>query len=118
MVSQLKTFRISLERNPRMSYTDHNHEQQRDKSRAMGANVADKAMDLAEKAGHQVDKMMTKAEARMQDLAEQGGEARERVQEVAGNMKSAVDKSVKDQPMTTLLIAAAVGFALGALWKS
>jgi ElaB/YqjD/DUF883 family membrane-anchored ribosome-binding protein len=100
-----------------MAYTDHNHEQ-RDKTRAMGANVADKAMDLAEKASNQVDKMMTKAEAKMSDLAEQGGDARERVQEVAGNMKSAVDKSVKDQPMTTLLVAAAVGFALGALWKS
>jgi ElaB/YqjD/DUF883 family membrane-anchored ribosome-binding protein len=37
---------------------------------------------------------------------------------VAGNLKGAVDKSVKDQPMTTLAVAAAVGFVLGALWKS
>jgi ElaB/YqjD/DUF883 family membrane-anchored ribosome-binding protein len=38
--------------------------------------------------------------------------------EVAGNIKGAVDKSVKDQPMATLAAAAAVGFVLGALWKS
>ena len=38
--------------------------------------------------------------------------------EVAGNLKGAVDKSVKEQPMATLALAAAVGFVLGALWKS
>ena len=37
---------------------------------------------------------------------------------VAGNVKGAVDKSIKDQPMATLAAAAAVGFMLGALWKS
>ena len=38
--------------------------------------------------------------------------------EVAGNLKGAVDKSVKDQPMATLALAAAVGFVLGAIWKA
>jgi ElaB/YqjD/DUF883 family membrane-anchored ribosome-binding protein len=33
-------------------------------------------------------------------------------------VKGAVDKSIKDQPMATLAAAAAVGFVLGALWKS
>ena len=42
----------------------------------------------------------------------------DRTGEVAGNLKRAVDKSVKDQPMATLFMAAAVGFVLGALWKS
>ena len=37
---------------------------------------------------------------------------------VAGNVKGAVDKSVKDQPKTTLVAAAVVGFVLGVLWKS
>jgi ElaB/YqjD/DUF883 family membrane-anchored ribosome-binding protein len=37
--------------------------------------------------------------------------------EVASNIKTAVDKSVKDQPMTTLALALAAGFVLGALWK-
>jgi ElaB/YqjD/DUF883 family membrane-anchored ribosome-binding protein len=37
---------------------------------------------------------------------------------VAGNMQKAVDKSLTDQPYTTLAMAAAVGFVLGAIWKS
>ena len=52
------------------------------------------------------------------NAAQQGREAGERIQEVAGNVKGAVDKSIKDQPMATLAAAAAVGFVLGALWKS
>lgn len=51
-------------------------------------------------------------------MAEQGREVGDKVQEVAGNLKGAVDKSVKDQPMATLAIAAVLGFVLGAIWKS
>jgi ElaB/YqjD/DUF883 family membrane-anchored ribosome-binding protein len=40
------------------------------------------------------------------------------MQEVAGNVKGAIDKSIKDQPMATLAVAAVLGFVLGALWKS
>jgi ElaB/YqjD/DUF883 family membrane-anchored ribosome-binding protein len=29
-----------------------------------------------------------------------------------------VDKSVKDQPMATLALAAVIGFVLGAIWKA
>jgi hypothetical protein len=36
----------------------------------------------------------------------------------AGNLKGAVDKSVSDQPMATLAVAAMLGFVLGAIWKS
>jgi ElaB/YqjD/DUF883 family membrane-anchored ribosome-binding protein len=55
------------------------------------------------------------ASDRAQEIA---GQAREQVGEVAGNVKNAVDKSIKDQPLTTLLAAAAIGFVIGALWKS
>jgi ElaB/YqjD/DUF883 family membrane-anchored ribosome-binding protein len=51
------------------------------------------------------------ASDRAQEIAGQAGE-------IAGNVKGAIDKSVKDQPLTTLLAAAAVGFVIGALWKS
>jgi ElaB/YqjD/DUF883 family membrane-anchored ribosome-binding protein len=40
------------------------------------------------------------------------------MQEVASNMKTALDRSVKDQPMATLAVAAVVGFVLGAIWKT
>ena len=54
----------------------------------------------------------------LSSVAEQGRQAGEQVQVVADNFKTAVDKSVKEQPITTLAIAAAVGFVVGALWKS
>jgi hypothetical protein len=40
------------------------------------------------------------------------------VQEVAENFSSAIQKSLKNQPMTTLGFAVVMGFILGALWKA
>jgi ElaB/YqjD/DUF883 family membrane-anchored ribosome-binding protein len=74
--------------------------------------------DIKEKATDQFERMADQAENVANRVSEQGREAGERVQEVAGNFKGAVDRSVKDQPMATLAIAAVLGFVLGALWKS
>ena len=52
---------------------------------------------------------------RVSDVA---SDAAQQVQDVAGNVKGAINKSVKDQPLTTLIMAGALGFVLGALWKS
>lgn len=73
---------------------------------------------VADKATDQFKAVADKAEDVANRAIEQGREAGERVQEVAGNFKGAVDRSVKDQPMATLAMVAAVGFVLGALWKS
>ena len=83
--------------------------------------------DLIEKATGRMDKLADMANAvrdvagQAEDIAgraiEQGREAGERLQEVAGDIKRAVGKSVKDQPMATLAAAAVLGFVLGALWK-
>jgi ElaB/YqjD/DUF883 family membrane-anchored ribosome-binding protein len=51
-------------------------------------------------------------------IAEQGKEASAGMQEVAGNFKTAFDKSLRDQPMATLATAALAGFVLGAIWKA
>lgn len=40
------------------------------------------------------------------------------VSAVTGNMQRAVDKSLSDQPYASLAMAAAIGFAIGAIWKS
>jgi ElaB/YqjD/DUF883 family membrane-anchored ribosome-binding protein len=85
--------------------------------------------DIKEKATGQFEKMADKATDQFNDIAEQaervanrvaeqGREVSEGIQEVAGNFKGAVDKSVKLQPMATLAMAAVMGFVLGALWKS
>ena len=63
-------------------------------------DAADKASDLAERT-------MAK-----------GRDAAASVQEVSGTMKDALDTPLKQQPMATLAVVAALGFVLGAMWKS
>ena len=65
-----------------------------------------------------IDKITGKVGETAHSLAEVGREATQNVGQVGDNIKHAVDKSVKDQPMATLAIAAALGFLLGAVWKS
>ena len=79
---------------------------------------SDTMSDLKDKASDQVRRAADSAEDVASRVADQGRQAAEGVQDVAGNMKSALDKSIKDQPMATLAVAAAMGFVLGALWKS
>ena len=63
-------------------------------------SVADQATDLADRA------------------VEQGREVGAMAQKAPAAMRDAFDTSLKQQPMATLAIACAVGFLLGALWKS
>ena len=79
---------------------------------------SDPVSDLKDKASDQFKKVADQAEDVVSRVTEQGREATERMGEVAGNLKGAVDRSVKHQPMATLAVAAALGFVLGALWKS
>ena len=79
---------------------------------------SDQFADLKEKATEQLGKAADQAERMANRVAEQGRDAGERMQEVAGNFKDALDKSLKEQPMATLAMAAILGFVLGALWKS
>ena len=53
-----------------------------------------------------------------ESVAEQAREAGEKVQEVASTVDTTVRQSLKNQPMATLAVVLAVGFVLGALWKS
>ena len=71
-----------------------------------------------DKANDQFKKVADRVEGVAGGAVDQVREVGDRAGEVAGNFKTAVDKSVKDQPMATLAMAAAVGFVLGALWKS
>ena len=73
---------------------------------------------MAEKATNQFRSAADQAETIANRVTEQGREVGERMQDVAGNFRGAVDRSVKDQPMATLAFAAIVGFVLGAVWKS
>jgi ElaB/YqjD/DUF883 family membrane-anchored ribosome-binding protein len=75
------------------------------------ADLKDTAMDQIEKASSQAGRMA-------ESVAEQAREAGQKVQEVASTVDKTVRNSLRDQPMATLAVVAALGFVLGALWKS
>jgi ElaB/YqjD/DUF883 family membrane-anchored ribosome-binding protein len=73
---------------------------------------------LKEKAHDQIDKAAGQIEGAADKIAEQGREVGDNVQVVVGHVRSAVEKSLKEQPLTTLAMTAAMAFVLGAIWKS
>jgi ElaB/YqjD/DUF883 family membrane-anchored ribosome-binding protein len=80
--------------------------------------AADKAAQFADKATAGLDMAMNKAADLAADATKHGRQVGQQVEEVAGHLKGALDRSITDQPMTTLAVVAAFGFVLGALWKS
>ena len=71
--------------------------------------AADKMKDVTQSA--------EEAEEMAGKVAEQAREYGEKAQEAVKNFKPYVDKSMKEQPIATLGVAAVIGFVLGALWK-
>ena len=80
------------------------------------SDLSDKANDLKDQATGQIKKVAGQVEEYASDAMDKLRDSG--AGEVAGNLKGAVDKSVKDQPMATLALAAVVGFVLGAIWKA
>jgi ElaB/YqjD/DUF883 family membrane-anchored ribosome-binding protein len=101
-----------------MAYSSPTANDFENKARNAANTVAGNASDLADMAGETIGKVVEQAETTVRNLADRGSEAGEQVNQVAGHIKSAIDKSVRDQPIATLVVAAAIGFTLGALWKS
>jgi ElaB/YqjD/DUF883 family membrane-anchored ribosome-binding protein len=75
------------------------------------SDVEDTAMD-------QIERASAKAGQVVESVAEGAREAGERVQEVVSTVDTTVRQALKDQPMVTLAVVAALGFVLGALWKT
>lgn len=81
-------------------------------------DLADRAVDLGLRATDAIGKAVSQVEDTANQLMEQGSEASANVQKVAGNFGRALDRSLNEEPMTTLGLAVAMGFVLGALWKA
>lgn len=79
---------------------------------------SDRMGEIKEKATDAFETVASRAEQAAHRVADQGREVGENFQEVGGNIKSAVDRSIEDQPMATLALAAIMGFVLGAIWKA
>lgn len=73
---------------------------------------------MKNKAHEQVEKAASQVESAAETLSRKSREISSDVQTVTGNITTAVDKSLKEQPYTTLAMAAAMAFVLGAIWKS
>jgi ElaB/YqjD/DUF883 family membrane-anchored ribosome-binding protein len=71
-----------------------------------------------EVAADMTERVAAQVESTVSDLAERGRDASRSVREVTDNFGSALDRSLERQPMTTLALAVAMGFVLGALWKA
>lgn len=93
-----------------------NHYRDQDET-SFKERATERVEDMAEKATDQLRNMADRASGTASKFAEQGREAGQRVQDAAGNFKGAVDKSIREQPLATLALAAIAGFVLGAMWK-
>ena len=83
--------------------------------------AGDQASERVQGAADAATQKITDAAANVQEVAghvvEQAREYAEQAQEGLKNFKPFVEKSMKEQPMATLAVAALIGAALGALWK-
>lgn len=82
-----------------------------------GERGTERLRDLADTATDQLKGAADRAQELAGDVSRQASEYGEKAQDAARQVKPFVEKSLKEQPMTTLAAAAAIGFVLGALWK-
>jgi ElaB/YqjD/DUF883 family membrane-anchored ribosome-binding protein len=77
----------------------------------------DRLRDMADAAGERVKETADSAQEMTSNIAEQARHHGERAQKAVKQFRPFVEKSLKEQPITTLAVAAAIGLVLGALWK-
>ena len=77
----------------------------------------DRLRDIADAAGERVKETVDSAQEMTSTIAEQARHHGERAQKAVKQFRPFVEKSLKEQPIATLAVAAAIGLVLGALWK-
>jgi ElaB/YqjD/DUF883 family membrane-anchored ribosome-binding protein len=81
-------------------------------------DLTDKAVDAGMRAVDSLERTAADMQDAGERLVSKGSELGDNMQKVAKNFSTAVDKSVAEQPLTTLGMAVAAGFILGAIWKA
>ncbi|RUO99281.1 hypothetical protein [Hyphomicrobium sp.] len=89
-----------------------------EQARAATHDFTDKAVDAGIRAVDSLERSAASAQEMGDRLISKSSELSDNVQKVAKNFSAALDKSVADQPLTTLGMAIAAGFVLGAIWKA
>ena len=88
-----------------------------DYGKSAGQDSADRVRDMTHAATDMLKETGASAQEMAEKVAAQAREYGEKAQDAAREFKPFVEKSLKEQPMTTLAGAALIGFVLGALWK-
>jgi ElaB/YqjD/DUF883 family membrane-anchored ribosome-binding protein len=96
--------------------TDRVHEAQ-DAIAKASANAAAKAASFAEDVSAKVDETVDKTDAALATAAQQSREIVEKTKTATEGFKATVEDTVREQPLTALLLAVAGGFVVGAMWK-
>jgi ElaB/YqjD/DUF883 family membrane-anchored ribosome-binding protein len=81
------------------------------------ANATAKASSIAEDANARMDETMDKADAALATLTQQSREIAEKAKAATEGFKATIEDTVREQPLTALLLAIAGGFLVGAMWK-
>lgn len=89
-----------------------------DPVRAASHDLTDRAVDAGLRAVNSLERTAANAQEMGDRLVAKSSELSDSVQKVTKNFSTAVDKSVAEQPLTTLGMAVAAGFILGAIWKA
>jgi len=71
----------------------------------------------ARNARHQVNRARKTVDGALSEAGEIGGEAVDAMREVRDTLADAVEESVQNRPFTTLAMALAAGFVIGAVWR-
>ena len=77
---------------------------------ATGSHAARSARSQVNRARKRVDGVLSEA-------GDSGGDAADAMREVRDTLADAVEESVQNRPFTTLAMAVAAGFAVGAIWR-
>lgn len=77
----------------------------------------DRVKDPAETANEKIKGATESAQQLADKAAEHTRQYAEKAQDAARNVRPFVERSLREQPMTTLAAAAVIAFVLGALWK-
>jgi ElaB/YqjD/DUF883 family membrane-anchored ribosome-binding protein len=89
----------------------------KDGANETSAAVAQQASATAEQVGKMVEQGVDRANAALAVARERGEQAAERTAEALEDWRGNLETSVRAQPMTALMIAAAVGMAFGAFLR-
>jgi len=71
----------------------------------------------ARKARYQVNRAKQSVDGVLSEAGDIGNEAADAMREVRDTLADAVEESVQNRPFTTLAMAVAAGFVIGAIWR-